>query len=154
MTGLRAGGHLEVFLLWSGLWSRSVRWFPCSYVIPQVSGWCSPALVSSLGSSSKVTHCLSYMGLGDWDCLLVDSPWHDATWVAFVWQLPVLNLHQWLPKCLWLPECQQPWLREWLNLSLLSSSSARTTSACQWASLTTAGASSQEPHVVSLSWSG
>ena len=65
------------------------------------------------------------------------------------WQLPAWDLGQWLQ----LHECQWPWLSKLLNLSALSSSSPMATSACQWASLTTAKVSSQEPCIVSFCWS-
>ena len=123
----------------------------------QVSGWVSPALVSSQGLSSKVTCHFSHMGLGGWAHLLVDSPWHDATWGALFRWLPVLNLHWQLPEHLWLPACQWPQLREQFSLFILSSSSTTAPSACQWASLNTARASSQNLTLypsVNHSWFG
>ena len=120
---------------------------------PQAKRGGSLALTSSPGLSSKVTCHLNHTGLGDWAHLLDDYPWHASTWRALFWWLPAEDLCQWLPKHLWCPEQWWPQLNEWLNLSILSSSSAMATSAHQWASLTTAKASSQEPHVVSLSQS-
>ena len=85
---LRAGGHSgsSSSHLASGLDESDGSTVPS--LSAQVSGQGSPALVFSLGSSSKVTCCLSCMGLWDWAHLLVDSPWHDAAWGALVRQLP------------------------------------------------------------------
>ena len=78
--GSRAGRHSRSSssCLASGLGQSDGSLVPSSS--PQVSGWGSPALVSSLGSSLKVTCSLSHMGLGDWPHLLVGSLWCDATW--------------------------------------------------------------------------
>ena len=109
----------------------------------------SSALASFSGLSSKVTCYLDLMGLGDWAHLLVGSPWGDSTWGALVWQFTFWDLKWWLPKHLWLPVHWWLQLRECLNLSILSSSSATATNVCWWASLTTDRASSQEPCFIS-----
>ena len=77
--GSREGGHLRSS--YSGLASGldQSEGSPVPSLSFQISGWGSPALVCSPGSTSKVTCCLSYTGLGDLACLLVDFPWHDAT---------------------------------------------------------------------------
>ena len=120
---------------------------------PQVRRGSSLALSSSPGLSSKVTFHLNHTELGDWAHLLDESPWCASAWGTLVWWLPAQDLCWWLQKCLQLPEHQWPWLREWFNPSILSSSNAMAANACWWASLTTAKASSQDPCIISLSQS-
>ena len=150
--GLRIGRHLRFSSILGSGWDQS-EGSPIPLSSPQAKRGGSSPLTSSPGLSSKVTHCLNCTGLGDWAHLLDDSLWCASTWDALFWWLPAQDLCQWLPKYLWLPEHWWLWLSEWLNLYILSSSSAVVTSACQWASLTTAKASSQESHIVPLSWS-
>ena len=67
--GLRAGRHL-----------RNSSSILGSSLSPQVSGWGTLAPVSSLESSSKVTHLLNCPELGDWAYLLDDPPWCVSAW--------------------------------------------------------------------------
>ena len=142
MLGSRGGGHLRSSSsgLVSGLDQSDGLPVPSSF--PQVGRWGSSVLASFSGLSSMVTHHLDCTGLGDWSCLLFDSPWHDATWGTWVWWITVWDLHMWLPEHWQLLEHWWPQLREQFNLSILSSNSAMATNACWWPSLATAKASS------------
>ena len=78
--GLRVGGQSRSS---SSVFDQS-DWSPTPLSSLQVGRWGSLALASFPGLSLKVTCCLDCTGLGDWTHLLVDSPWHDATWGNWV----------------------------------------------------------------------
>ena len=111
---------------------------------PIAFGSCPPLLdvgrvdstsTSSLGpESSKVTHLLGYLGLGEGAHLLAESPvWPAAKGICLdwlvhehcQWLLYLLLLHKWLPNSHWFPDCHWlpnwPWETDQANLSIWSS---------------------------------